>query len=58
VRPIDVRYAEIRLNVECPPRSLEAAQRIAVHMSCSRASALLRSRDIPDIAARRVNGPI
>jgi hypothetical protein len=57
-RLIDVGYAGLRLFVERPPRTLEAAQRIAAEQVVLGADCIDGARDIPGIAARLVNGPV
>ncbi len=56
---IDVGFAEIRLLVERPPRTVEAAERIAAeHYVLCDECAGEGLRDISRIAARLVNAPI
>ncbi len=55
---VDVGFAELRLLVERPPRTLEAAQRIAAEQVLLADDCIDGARDIPDIAARLLNGPI
>lgn len=57
-RLIDVGYADLRLFVERPPRTLEAAQRLAAEQVGLGGDCIDGARDIPGIAARLVNGPI
>jgi hypothetical protein len=57
-RLIDVGYADLRLFVERPPRTLEAAQRLAAEQAVLGGDCLGGARDIPDIAARLVNAPV
>jgi hypothetical protein len=57
-RLIDVGYADLRLLVERPPRTLEAAQRIAAEQVLVADDCIDGLRDIPHIAARLVNFPI
>lgn len=57
-RPIDVGYADLRLFVERPPRSLEAAQRLAAEQVVLADDCIDGARDVPNIAARLVNAPI
>ncbi|MCW2930399.1 MAG: hypothetical protein JWM19_1361 [Actinomycetia bacterium] len=57
-RLIDVGYADLRLFVERPPRTLEAAQRLAAEQVVLGGDCIDGARDIPGIAARLVNGPI
>jgi Domain of unknown function (DUF4253) len=55
---IDVGFADLRLLVERPPRTLEAAQRIAAEQVVLADDCIDGMRDIPNIAARLVNAPI
>ena len=57
-RLIDVGYADLRLLVDRPPRTLEAAQRIAAEQVVLAHDCVDGMRDIPNIAARLVNAPI
>ena len=57
-RLIDVGYADLRLFVERPPRTLEAAQRIAAEQVILADECIDAARDAPGIAARLLNGPI
>jgi hypothetical protein len=57
-RLIDVGYAGLRLFVERPPRTLEAAQRIAAEQVVLADDCIGGAREIPNIAARLVNAPI
>jgi hypothetical protein len=57
-RLIDVGYADLRLFVERPPRTLEAAQRIAAEQVFLADDCIDGARDIPDIAVRLVNAPV
>ena len=58
-RLLDVGFAEIRLLVERPPRSLEAAQRIAAeHCAFCDECGGQGLRDVSSIAASLVNAPI
>jgi hypothetical protein len=57
-RLIDVGYADLRLFVERPPRTLAAAQRLAAEQVVLGGDCTGGGRDIPGIAARLVNGPI
>jgi hypothetical protein len=57
-RLIDVGYADLRLLVERPPRTLEAAQRIAAEQVFLADDCIDGARDIPDIAARLLSGPV
>jgi hypothetical protein len=57
-RLIDVGYADLRLFVDRPPRTLEAAQHIAAEQVFLADDCIGGARDIPDIAARLVNAPV
>jgi hypothetical protein len=57
-RLIDVGFADLRLLVERPPRTLKAAQRIAAEHVVLADECTDGMRDLPNIAARLVNGPI
>jgi hypothetical protein len=57
-RLIDVGYADLRLFVERPPRTLEAAQRIAAEQVVLGGECQEVASYIPHIAARLVHGPI
>ena len=57
-RPIDVGYADLRLLVERPPRSLEAAQCLAAEQVVLADDCIDGAREVPNIAARLVNAPI
>lgn len=57
-RLIDVGSADLRLIVERPPRTLEAAQLLAAEQVLLADDCIHGARDIPDIADRLVNGPI
>lgn len=57
-RLIDVGYADLRLLVERPPRTLKAAQQIAAEQVAIADECIEGFRDIPNIADRLVNGPI
>ena len=57
-RLIDVGYADLRLFVERPPRTLAAAQRLAAEQVVLGGDCTGGGRGIPGIAARLVNGPI
>jgi hypothetical protein len=57
-RLIDVGYADLRLFVEHPPRTLRAAQRLAAEQVVLNGDCIDGLRDVPGIAARLVNGPI
>jgi hypothetical protein len=55
---IDVGYDRLRLFVERPPRTLEAAQRIAAEHVVLADEAIDGMKNIPNIAIRLVNTPI
>jgi hypothetical protein len=57
-RPIDVGYADLRLLVERPPRTLEAAQQRAAEHVVLADDCIDGAREVPNIAARLLNGPI
>jgi hypothetical protein len=57
-RLIDVGYADLRLLVDRPPRTLQAAQRIAAEQVVLADDCIDGMRDIPHIAARLVSAPI
>jgi hypothetical protein len=57
-RLIDVGYADLRLFVERPPRTLEAAQRIAAEQVVLADDCIDGARQISNIAARLMNAPI
>jgi len=57
-RLIDVGSADLRLIVERPPRTLEAAQLLAAEQVHLADDCIHGARDIPGIADRLVNGPI
>lgn len=57
-RLIDVGYDTLRLLVERPPRTLEAAQRVAAEHIVLADDCIDGARDVPDIAARLVNALI
>jgi hypothetical protein len=57
-RLIDVGFADLRLLVERPPRTLEAAQHLAAEQVVLADDCIDGTREIPDIAARLVNAPI
>jgi Domain of unknown function (DUF4253) len=54
----DVGFADIRLLVERPPRTLAAAQRIAAEHVILADDCIDGFREIPNVAARLVNAPI
>jgi hypothetical protein len=57
-RLIDVGSADLRLIVERPPRTLEAAQLLAAEQAHLADDCTHGARDIPDIADRLLSGPI
>jgi hypothetical protein len=57
-RLIDVGYADLRLLVERPPRTLQAAQYIAAEQVVLADECIVATTDIPDIAGRLVNASI
>lgn len=57
-RLIDVGYADLRLLVDRPPRTLAAAQRIAAEQVGLADECMQGGQTIPVIAARLVNAPI
>jgi hypothetical protein len=57
-RLIDVGFADLRLLVERPPRTLEAAQRLAAEQVVLADDCIDGARDIPDIAPRLVNASV
>ena len=57
-RLIDVGFEDLRFLVERPPRTLEAAQRLAAEQVVLADDCIDGARDIPNIAARLVNGPV
>jgi hypothetical protein len=57
-RLIDAGYDALRLLVERPPRTLQAAQRLAAEHVVLADDCIDGARDIPGIAARLVNAPI
>jgi hypothetical protein len=57
-RLIDVGLENLRLFVERPPRTLQAAQRLAAEQAVIADDCIDGARNIPDIAARLVNAPI
>jgi hypothetical protein len=57
-RLIDVGYAGLRLFVERPPRTLEAAQRVAAEQVGLADDCIDGAREIPNLAPRLVNAPI
>jgi hypothetical protein len=57
-RLVDVGDADLRLFVERPPRTLEAAQRLAAEQVVLGGDCIDGYRDIPGTAARLLNAPI
>jgi hypothetical protein len=57
-RLIDVGYAGLRLLAERPPRTLEAARRLADEQVVVADDCIDGARDIPGIAARLADGPV
>jgi hypothetical protein len=57
-RLIDIGYCNLRLLVDRPPRTLEAAQSIAAEHVVLADDCIDYARHIPDIAPRLVNGPV
>ena len=57
-RLIDVGYDTVRLLVERPPRTLEAARRLAAEQVVLADDCIDGARDVRDIAARLVSAPI
>jgi Domain of unknown function (DUF4253) len=57
-RLIDAGYADLRLLVERPPRTLHAAQRIAAEQVVLADECIEATKDILNIAVRLVNAPI
>jgi hypothetical protein len=57
-RLIDVGYADLRLFVERPPRTLEVAQRLAAEQVVLADDCIDGARTIPHIAARLLNAPV
>lgn len=57
-RLIDVGFADVRLLVDRPPRTLEAAERLAAEQALLADDCIDGSRDVPDIAPRLVNAPV
>jgi len=57
-RLIDVGSADLRLFVERPPRTLEAAQRLAAEQVVLADDCIDGAREIPNLAPRLVNAPI
>jgi hypothetical protein len=57
-RLIDVGFADLRLLVQRPPRTLQAAQRLAAEQVVLTDDCIDGARDIPNIAPRLLNGPI
>ena len=57
-RVIDVGFADLRLLVERPPRTLEAAQRLAAEQVVLADDCIDGARDIPNTAARLQDGSV
>lgn len=57
-RLIDVSHDAVRLLVDRPPRTLEAAQRLAAEQVVLADECTDAARDVPDLATRLVNRPI
>jgi hypothetical protein len=57
-RLIDVGYADLRLFVERPPRTLEAAQRMAAEQVVLADDCIDGARGITNLAPRLVNAPV
>jgi len=57
-RLIDVGYDTLRLLVDRPPRTAEAAQRVAAEQVVLADDCIDEGRDVPGIAARLVNALI
>src|SRR5215472_13285921 len=57
-RLTDVGYADLRLLVERPPRTLQTARQIAAEHAVLADECLDANRDIPHIAASLLNAPI
>jgi hypothetical protein len=57
-RLVDVGFADIRLLVERPPRTVEAAERVAAEHVMLADECIDGRRDIPGIAARLVKSPV
>jgi Domain of unknown function (DUF4253) len=57
-RLIDVGFADLRLLVQRPPRTLAAAQHVAAEQVVLADECVDGMRDIPNLAARLVNSPI
>ena len=55
---VDVGFADLRLLVERPPPTLEAAQRLAAEQVVLADDCIDGAGDIPNVAARLVNGPV
>ncbi|TVZ02014.1 DUF4253 domain-containing protein [Trebonia kvetii] len=55
---VDVGFADLRLLVERPPRSLQAAERIAAEHFAFADECIESYRDIPGIAGRLVKSPV
>jgi hypothetical protein len=57
-RLIDVGFADLRLLVERPPRTLAAAQHVAAEQVVLADECIDGMRDIPNVAGRLVNAPV
>jgi hypothetical protein len=57
-RLIDVGFEDLRLLVDRPPRTLEAAQHLAAEQVVLADDCIDGARDIPNIAARLLNRPV
>jgi len=57
-RLIDVGFEDLRLLVERPPSTLEAAQRLAAEQVVLADDCIDGARDISNTAARRLDGPV
>ena len=57
-RLIDIGFADLRLFVERPPRTLKAAQRLAAEQAVLADDCIDGAREIPNLAPRLVNAPI
>jgi hypothetical protein len=55
---ISIGYADLRLLVDRPPHTLEAAQRIAAEQVFLADDCIDGARGIPEIAPRLLNGPV
>ena len=57
-RPVDIGRDTLRLLVDRPPRTLDAAQRLAAEQVVLADDCIDGHRDVRNIAARLVNGPV